>query len=220
MPTALADFFFIAGLEGHEPAIVQPSSANFRADTAKDAPSIHGPIAEETAQESHTSNRKSTGTLRASVIYDPPRPTSTNIPLIPPITLGSDFTSDQGTAGGMFDDIMAKFTSERDEFLLTLAPPTIPITPRSNTPVYETLPEEEEDHVPDLHQLDGRAPSPLRARSSLRSKFVDLSRRASRASTLRRANTTGTVLDLFTYCSFETKLKKVLYSIQFGHTDP
>lgn len=220
MPTALADFFFIAGLEGHEPASVQPSSANFRVDTAKDSPSIHEPIAEETALESHTSSRKSTETLRTSVIYDPPRPKSTDIPLIPPIASGSDFTSDQGTTGGMFDDIMAKFTSERDEFLLTLAPPAVPITPRSNTPVYETLLEEEEDHVPELHQLDGRAPSPLRARSSLRSKFVDLSRRASRTSTLRRANTTGTFLDLRTYCSFETKLKTVLYSIQFSHTDP
>lgn len=217
MPTALADFFFIAGLEGHEPAIVQQSSANFRAETAKDAPSTHEPIAEEAALESHASNRKSTATQRTSVIYDPPRPASTDIPLIPPIASGPDLTSDQGTAGGMFDDIMAKFTSERDDFLLTLAPPTVPITPRSNTPVYETLLEEEEDHVPELHQLDGRAPSPLRARSSLRSKFVDLSRRASRASTLRRGNTTGTWPDFRTYSSFETKFKTILYSIQFSH---
>jgi hypothetical protein len=199
MPAALADFFFIAGLEGHEPAIVQQSSANVRAETAKDAPSIHEPIAEETGTETSFNSHKLNGLQRNSVINDPPRPPSRDLPLIPPIASDSDSASENGTGGGIFDDIMAKFASERDEFLLTLAPPNIPITPRSNTPVYETLLEEEEDHVPELNQLDGRAPSPLRPRASLRSKFVDLSRRASRASTLRRGNTTGISPDFYAH---------------------
>ena len=191
MPAALADFFFIAGLEGHEPAIVQQSTVNVRAETPKDAPSVHEPIAEETVSEKSINGYKSNGIQRNSVIYDPPRPTSADTPSIPQIPSTIDLIPDNGTGGGMFDDIMAKFASERDEFLLTLAPPSIPITPRSNTPVHESLIEEEDDHVPELNQLDARAPSPLRPRPSLRSKFVDLSRRASRASTIRRANTTG-----------------------------
>lgn len=199
MPAALADFFFIAGLEGQEPAIVQQSTVNVRAETAKDAPSVHEPIAEEIVTEKSTSDNKSNGIQRNSVINDPPRPASTDTPSIPPITSAIDFVSDNGTDGGMFDDIMAKFTSERDEFLLTLTPPSIPITPRSNTPVYETLIEEEEDHVPELNQVDGRAPSPLRPRTSLRSKFVDLSRRASRASTIRRGNTTGITPEFYAH---------------------
>lgn len=213
VPAALADFFFVAGLEGFEPAIVLSSAGNVKAETGKESPSVQEPIAEEIAPELTLNDNNLTDTQRTSVIFDPPRPPSTDTPLIPPITSISESTPENGTGTGMFEDIMAKFASERDEFLLTLAPPNIPITPRSNTPVHETLLEEEEDHVPELNQPDGRAPSPLRPRTSLRTKFVDLSRRASRASTLRRANTTGISPYFGADSSFETQLKTILYGI-------
>ena len=97
---------------------------------------------------------------------------------------------------------MAKFASERDEFLLTLAPPTLPLTPPYTTPVHDlTVPleEEEADRVPELHNPVaevGRPASPLLARTSLRNKLAGLSRRASlrAGGSLRRGNTQGSII--------------------------
>jgi hypothetical protein len=195
MVAALADYFFIAGLEGHEPAIVS-SSVNYRGITLKDVPVVQEPIIEE-----------STGDIKGTVVDKEEESEGTrlndvlslsvdvSIPTVPHFT---DSISENGSSSNAFEDVMEKFSSERDEFLLTLEPPTIPITPRSTTPIQQLLiEEEEEDHIAELNHLEGRAPSPLRARTSLRSKIADLSRRAShssRSNTLRRANTNGTPL--------------------------
>jgi hypothetical protein len=214
MPPALADFFFIAGLEGHELAIVQPTSSILRADTSKDSSSTPEPILEESPRETQldeiNSNSKQTRTSIV-VINEPPTTSSSSEgvpPAIPPLVPLTDFFSDNGRGSGIFEDVMAKFASERDEFLLTLAPPSIPITPRATTPV-PTVIEEEDDHVPELNS-DGRAPSPLRARTSLRSKVESLSRRVSRSSTIRRANTTGITPDSKINHSIEKKFKTVV----------
>jgi hypothetical protein len=213
MPPALADFFFIAGLEGHELAIVQPASSILRADTLKDSSSTPEPILEESPRETQLDeiNSISKQTRTSIVINEPPTTSSSServAPAIPPLAPLTDFLSDNGRGSGIFEDVMAKFASERDEFLLTLAPPSIPITPRATTPV-PTVVEEEDDHVPELNS-EGRAPSPLRARTSLRSKVESLSKRVSRSSTIRRANTTGITPDPKINCSIEKKFKTVV----------
>jgi hypothetical protein len=220
MPTALADFFFIAGLEGHELSIA-PKTSILRADTLKDSSSTPEPILEEPTRETQLNEVNSTvpetreQTRTSVVINEGPDTVSKlegGMPSIPPMASLPDFLSENGTGSGIFEDVMAKFASERDEFLLTLAPPSIPITPPATTPI-PTVTEEEEDHVPELN-YDGHAPSPLRARSSLRSKVESISRRVSRSSTIRRANTTGiTPNPSQTNASFEEKFKTIFCGV-------
>jgi hypothetical protein len=192
MPPALADFFFIAGLEGNEPAILYAggeTSSNTKADVAKEVPPVQETIEEESGSPILQTDAINTP-QRTSVTTDNFRPTSsssTDSPSIPIITSISGSSFESETSSNAFEHVMAKFTSERDEFVSTLSPPSMPIPPRTTSPSRRSvLFEEEEDPVSELH---GRASSILRSRSSLRSKIVDLSRRASRTGTLRRGNT-------------------------------
>ena len=191
MPPALADFFFIAGLEGNEPAILAGggTSSSVRTDVSNDVPPVQETIEEESVPP--TIQTDTINTLqRTSILVDNFRPissSSTDNALSHVITPLSESSFESETSSNTFENIMARFTSERDEFVSTLAPPSIPVPPRSTSPFRRSiLFEDEEDSVPELH---GRAASPLQSRSSLRNKFVDLSRRASRTGTLRRGNT-------------------------------
>ena len=165
-PAALADFFFIAGLEGNEPSILRGASLG----GLRDATTLQEPILEEPSATETKSNVETTHTesIRSSANYT-----------VPPSL--SDFASETGTeVTSIIDDVIAKFSSERDEFLLTLAPPTIPLTPAIE------VEEEYEDNVPELQHLSV-GPS-IRSRSSLRNRLTDSLRRTG---TLRRGGTTG-----------------------------
>jgi len=166
LPAALADFFFIAGLEGNEPSILRGASLG----GLRDATTIQEPILEEPSATETKSNVETTHTesIRSSANYT-----------VPPSL--SDFASESGTeVTSIIDDVIAKFSSERDEFLLTLAPPTIPLTPAIE------VEEENGDNVPELQHLSV-GPS-IRSRSSLRNRLTDSLRRTG---TLRRGGTTG-----------------------------
>jgi hypothetical protein len=199
MPPALADFFFIAGLKGHEPAIVRtgPQSTPFRAENVNETSTL-----EETTQNMNEQgqskitvpsafNPRSTPSAINTAPPTPPTTSSGDLPpTIPELPNLLDDSIDNPTTLGMFDDVLAKFSSERDEFVLTLAPLNSPPPNRTSFPLRAVaLPEDEEDRLADLN--GGRA-SPLRSRMSLRTKIADLSRRASRTGTLRRQNTNGT----------------------------
>ena len=192
MPPALADFFFIAGLEGNEPAILHAggeTSSSLRTDVAKDVSAVQETIEEESGPPTTPPDPINTQE-RTNLLSDNRRPSSsssTDNPLIPVILSISEPSFESRTNSHAFEDVMAKFASERDEFVSTLAPLSMPIPLPPTSPFRRSiLFEEEEDSVSELY---GRAPSPLRSRSSLRSKIVDLSRRASRTGTLRRGNT-------------------------------
>jgi len=166
LPAALADFFFIAGLEGNEPSILRVASlGGLRDATTLQEPILEEPFATETKSNVETPHTES---IRSSANY-------TVTPSL------SDFASETGTeVTSIIDDVIAKFSSERDEFLLTLAPPTIPFTPAIE------VEEENEDNVPELQHLSV-GPS-IRSRSSLRNRLTDSLRRTG---TLRRGGTTG-----------------------------
>jgi hypothetical protein len=214
MVAALADFFFIAGLEGHEPAILNtPTNTLKPPPSSSDFPKKEDTIKEESSSPtaSPTTPRQNGTHLHETIVInhddnddDGGSDTSPVLPKLDltPFTPNSDTNSDyQQRNSTTFEDVIAKFASERDEFVLTLAPPTIPLTPRSTTPVRDlTVPEEEDDKVPELHNPTpdlARPSSPLRPRASIRHRLADLSRRASsrasRTGTLRRANTQGTL---------------------------
>lgn len=214
MPPALADFFFIAGLEGNEPAILHAggeTSSSIGTDVAKDVPTVQETIEEESGPPTLQTDAIST-TQRTSVLSENFRPTSsssTDNPIIPVITPISESSFESETTSSTFEDVMAKFSSERDEFVSTLAPPRISVPPRATSPFRRSiLFEEEEDSA---SETNGRAQSPLRSRSSLRSKIVDLSRRASRTGTLRRGNTIGITSNMEEAAdnSVETKFETV-----------
>ena len=165
VPATLADFFFIAGLEGTESAILKSATLTGLKDTAT---ALQEPILEE---PSPTENKSHADTLPPGSVRSSVNETGF-----------SDIASDSGTeVTSIIDDVMAKFSSERDEFLLTLAPPTVPVTS------FKGGDEEDEDHVPELQHLS-IGPS-LRSRSSLRNRLTDSLRRTP---TLRRAGTMGT----------------------------
>lgn len=187
MPSALADFFFIAGLKGHEPAIVKAGGTPlFRAEVACEGNTLH-----ETLLESHEDGADDI-TFPTLV---PPHATPINdvvsstidlppaIPELPPLL----DVSVENTSSGLFDDVLAKFSSERDDFVLSLAPLSVPPpTQRASSPMSPPV-EEEEDSVGELN-----GSTTLRSRISFRTKISDLSRRASqRTGTLRRQNTNG-----------------------------
>jgi hypothetical protein len=206
LPT-LADFFFIAGLEGNEPAIVHAwgrttsssASKKFRTDLAKEASVL--PVQETIIEESLSSPASPTTTdvintqLETNVIRDDIRPTSSfsyDSPSVPAKAPVTHFSFDFGTDAHEFEDVIAKFASERDEFVSTLSPPTISIPPLRATSPYRqsTLFEEEDDLLLELQTRVGeRAPSPLRPRQSIREVIADLTRRTSRTGTIRRTNT-------------------------------
>jgi hypothetical protein len=187
MPAALADFFFIAGLKGHEPAIVRAgaSSSPVRAETPNETPTVH-----ETPQDTldHEENVK-----QSTRFFNDAPPSSADLPpTIPELSL-LDLSTENASSCGLFDDVLAKFSSERDEFVLTLAPQSVaPPTRQTSIPRQQFQPPEEdqEDRVAELN-----ASSQLRSRTSFRSKIADLSRRASqRPGMLRRHSTNGTPL--------------------------
>jgi hypothetical protein len=187
MPPALADFFFIAGLKGHEPAIVKAGGTPlFRAEAVCEGSTLH-----ETLLESHE-DRNDDITV-PTVVPPQPTPISNNISStidLPPTISESPPLLDvavDNTSSGLFDDVLAKFSSERDDFVLSLAPLSVPPpTQRASSPLSPPL-EEEEDCVGELN-----GSTPLRSRISFRTKISDLSRRASqRTGTLRRQNTNG-----------------------------
>jgi hypothetical protein len=197
MPGALADFFFIAGLKGHEPAIGQAGGGGgappVRAEAVTESATLETPL--ETTMESHEEvHDHMTGptgppTSPPSLGNGSSLATS-NLPLrIPELPSLSDIPT-ENTASGLFDDVLAKFSSERDEFVLTLAP--LDVSPSNHTSIPRqtpTPPEDKEDRLPELH-----GSNPLRARTSFRAKMADLSRRASsRTGTLRRQNTNGSL---------------------------
>jgi len=197
MASALADYFFIAGLEGNEPDIL---SASLNTLKTTDLTTQEETIKEEIDTPS---TPKQVVIPQEITISDvpPSSPTRALPPPLnldrPPLTPDSDTDSNHQRNSTTFEDVITKFASERDEFLLTLGGPTIPLTPRSTTPVRELRisNEEEKDKVPELHQptIEGSPTSPLHPRASIRNRLVDISRRASsrvsRSSTLRRGNT-------------------------------
>jgi len=206
MASALADYFFIAGLEGNEPDIL---SASLNTLKTTDLTTQEETIKEEIDTPS---TPKQVVIPQEITISDvPPSPQESKVPPSsptpalppqlnldrPPLTPDSDTHSNHQRNSTTFEDVITKFASERDEFLLTLGGPTIPLTPRSTTPVRELRisNEEEKDKVPELHQpmIEGSPTSPLHPRASIRNRLVDISRRASsrvsRSSTLRRGNT-------------------------------
>ena len=90
MPPALADFFFIAGLEGNEPAILHAggeTSSSLRTDVAKDVSAVQETIEEESGAPTTQPDAINTQE-RTSILSDNFRPTSsssTDNPLIPVI---------------------------------------------------------------------------------------------------------------------------------------
>jgi hypothetical protein len=203
MVATLADFFFIAGLDGLEPAILHPPtttstgtatvSRNDSINTAHSPTKEVSPATQETIPE----EPRLIPTLITTNIIPESRPTTSSssigtksIPPTPPPTVHvTNTTLEAETESHAFEQVIAKFTSEREDFLSTLAPPSLP---RSVSPLRESLllEEEEEDELSELGAV--RSPSPLRPRSSLRSKIVDISRKASRSGTLRRRSTIRT----------------------------
>jgi hypothetical protein len=198
-PSCLADFFFIAGLEGHEPAILNHPHAP-GATTAT--------IPEDTVQAAESAP-ETLGLPEDKTVTSPPTQETCPRPLSFIITTKSSIVPESRTRDNVrnsiqFDDRLSKFSAERDEFLLTLAPPSVPAPPLSSTSVQGlTVPEEDErsDRVPELvlhsqvHLRDESRPeSPLGAKLSLRNKLGSLSRRASTrvAGTLRPGNTNCT----------------------------
>jgi hypothetical protein len=195
MGATLADYFFIAGLEGHEPAILNNPPPNTLKQQQAGATTKEETTKEELGGTSTRQDRPYNGN---AIRNDPPLSPAPLSPLpslpaidVPPLTPDSDQQPGQRRDSKTFEDVIAQFASERDEFLLTLGGPTIPLTPRSTTPARELRVsyEEENDKVPELN----RPPSPLRQRASLRNRLAELSRRASsrvsRSGTLRRGNT-------------------------------
>ena len=134
MASALADFFFIAGLEGSEPAILHTggeTSSSLRADVAKDVPPVEETIEEESGPPKIQTDGIN-AQQRTSILTDNFRATSsssTDNPLIPIITPISESSFESEISSNAFEDVMAKFTSERDEFVSTLAPPSMPDPP-------------------------------------------------------------------------------------------
>ena len=202
MVSALADFFFIAGLDGLEPAILHPPTTTTSTGTATvgkndSINTAHSPTKEVSpaTQETIPEEPRPIPTLITTNIIPESRPTTSSssigtksIPPTPPPTVQVTNTTLE-TESHAFEQVIAKFTSEREDFLSTLAPPSLP---RSVSPLRESLllEEEEEDELSELGAV--RSPSPLRPRSSLRSKIVDISRKASRSGTLRRRSTIRT----------------------------
>jgi hypothetical protein len=200
MVAALADFFFIAGLDGLEPAILNPptTTSTGTATVGKNDSinTAHSPTKEVSSatQETIHQEPRPIPTLITTNIIPESRPTTSSssigtksIPPTPPPTV--QVTSEAETESHAFEQVIAKFASEREDFLSTLAPPSLP---RSVSPLRASLllEEEEEDELSELGAV--RSPSPLRPRSSLRSKIVDISRKASRSGTLRRRSTIRT----------------------------
>jgi hypothetical protein len=195
MPRALADFFFIAGLEGHEPAILNAgghyTSSSLRDDKGIDVSSVQKTIEEGSPSSFNIGN---IDTHRQTSIGNDEHPSPSSAAhhstqrLSSPV---SEFSFERETNFSVFEDVMAKFTSERDEFLSRLAPPLIPLT-RPTPPQWQSTPHTaNEDHLSEQNHVDDVAPSSFRRRSTLRTKLADLSRRTSRAGNLRRANTIG-----------------------------
>jgi uDENN domain len=210
MVIALADYFFIAGLEGHEPAIASVT-ANFRALLSGDVPTVQEePILEEPSPSGDKINEAPTAMEETAsvscVAYsgstsDRPTTPSSSTATIRPFSQ----LAESDDSSSIFDDVMSKFTSEREEFLLTLTPPSIPTPPLSATPPnrlsvqsVSVQGDEHKDSLAELHIVatERQSLSSLRQRSSLRNKLADLSRRTSHASrsnsVLRRRNTNGT----------------------------
>jgi len=200
MVAALADFFFIAGLDGLEPAILHPPTATSttiatvsRMDSISSANSRTKEVL-STAQETILEEGGHIPTLITTTITPESRPTTSSTigrsipptpPPPPPVEVTT--TSESESESHVFEQVIAKFTSEREDFLSTLAPPSLP---RSVSPLRTSLLlEEEDDELSELGAV--RSPSPLRPRSSLRSKIVDISRRASRTGTIRRRSTSN-----------------------------
>jgi hypothetical protein len=203
MPGALADFFFIAGLEGNEPAILNAgghnTSSNGRDDTGKDVSSVQETIKEESASRFHVS---SVSTHRRATISNDEYPASSSPAayrsrqrLSAP---ASDSSSERETNSDLFEDVMARFASEREDFLSRLGPPPAVSVTRPTPPLRQSSPFlANEDYVSEQYYVDEKTPSPFRPRSILRTKLVDLSRRASRVGNLRRANTIGSWIVYF-----------------------
>lgn len=200
MVAALADFFFIAGLDGLEPAILNPPTASASAFTATavsraNSTSTNSPTKESygTAQETIVEERAVPSLTTTAIIHDSRPATSStigtrSIPPTHPPAVEITATAETDTESHAFEQVIAKFTSEREDFLSTLAPPSLP---RSASPRRDSLfLEEEEDGLAELGAA--RSPSPLRPRSSLRSKIADISRKASRTGTLKRGSTIRT----------------------------
>ena len=197
MPPALADYFFIAGLEGHEPAIVRgdsdstsPSrlSTSFGADGGKEVPSVHETILEESVPSEQASGiDKNNLWTEVSTNSRPTTPSSTEtignvtFPTLP------ENSSEIGTNPSVFDDVIEKFASERDEFRMSLTPPGTAITP--DTPSTQTT--DEQDPRLSLNHIDECLTSSLRMRASVRNKFSEMTRHSTRSGTVRRHNTHG-----------------------------
>ena len=233
MPAALADYFFIAGLEGNEADILglRPPSSVGHATLAseqhsprpgssprdsgfRDGPSIHETILEEPSSTSRPSITVDTvsvsPTLSAtkctnleSPNYRPPSSSTFDSRYSPLGAIGSvsdrsfDHIHVQSSEDNAFEQEIAKFTSERDHFLSSLASPTIsvPATLPFRRSIFLEHGLDGGGHVPEIivenSHMDARASSTLRPRSSLRSKIADLSRRASSrtGANVRRAST-------------------------------
>jgi len=233
MPAALADYFFIAGLEGNEADILglrppssvgnatlaseqhPPPPGSSPCDSAfRDGPSIHETILEESSSTSRPSITVDTvsvsPTLSAtkytnleSPNYRPPTSSTLESRYSPLAAMGP--VSDQSfgpihvqsSADNAFEQEIAKFTSERDHFLSSLASPTFsaPATLPFRRSIFLEHGLDGEEHVPEIivekNHMDARASNTLRPRSSLRSRFADLSRRASSrtGSNVRRSST-------------------------------
>jgi hypothetical protein len=210
MVVALADFFFIAGLDGLEPAILHPPTstpATAASETAilKDGPAsaiappppppptttttttVHETIHEEFAPPTITT------TAPLSDPYVRPTTSSTigsrSIPPTPPSVENTTNSIPEAESHAFAQQVIAKFTSEREDFLSTLAPPSLPRSP-SPQPIRQSvlLEEEGEDEVSELGAMRSQSPL-LRPRSSLRNKIADISRKASRSGTLKRRST-------------------------------
>ena len=210
MVAALADFFFIAGLDGFEPAILHPpttaTNSTVTATTVSRADSIttNSPTKETLAQETIPEETPVHSLTTTSIVPDsrpatsstigtksfPPSPPSAPAPAPPAVEITA--TTESETESHAFEQVIAKFTSEREDFLSTLAPPSLPRSPIRNSVFLE---DEEEDELSELGAI--RSPSPLRPRSSLRNKIADISRKASRTGTLKRRSTISTSFHLF-----------------------
>lgn len=222
MPHALADFFFIAGLEGHEPAILNAgghyTSSNVREDTGKDASLVQGTIREESSSRFNVEN---INIHRRTTIGNDELPASSSSAaynsrqrLSSPV---SETPSERETSFDVFQDVMARFTSERDEFLSRLAPHA-PLT-RPTPPTWQSSPHVvNEDRGSELNHVEDGAPSSVRRRSTLRTKLADLSRRTSRAGNIRRANTIG-YQTVYLPNSSVTELKPLFGNIQRCYPD-
>ena len=204
MVATLADFFFIAGLDGLEPAILHPptTTSTGTATVGKNDSinTAHSPTKEVSpaTQETIPEEPRPIPTLITTNIIPESRPTTSSSsigtksipPTPPPPTVQvTNTTLEAETESHAFEQVIAKFTSEREDFLSTLAPPSLP---RSVSPLRESLllEEEEEDELSELGAV--RSPSPLRPRSSLRSQIVNISRKAFRSGAVRRRSTIST----------------------------